>query len=239
LRKGIEAYKKAKVEEAIAHLSETIRLDSTNAQAYYFRGLAHGLKVQDKKEELSDFNEAIRLNPNYAEAYRQRGWSHLMHSQTDKSLKDLSEALRIEAKDDKALWMRAYVYYEVKEYAKAKMDCEEAIRLNPKNPSAHSVLARILACCPEDKMRDGEIAVKNATKACELMSWKYPAYIDLLALAYAEAGQFEDAVKWEKKALEIAGEGLVAETEKKRFKGHLRSFEQRKPVRITSLRTGE
>ena len=50
--------------------------------------------------------------------------------------------------------------------------------------------------------RDGKRAVAVATKLGELTEWKNPDALDTMAAAYAEAGQFDDAVKWEKKAME-------------------------------------
>lgn len=60
-----------------------------------------------------------------------------------------------------------------------------------------------MATCPDAKFRDGPRAVELATKAGELSSWRLPSLIDTLAAAYAEDGRFDDAKKWESKAIEI------------------------------------
>jgi serine/threonine protein kinase len=50
--------------------------------------------------------------------------------------------------------------------------------------------------------RDGARAVEVATKACELAGYNDPFLLDTLAAAYAEVGNFSDAVKWQAQALE-------------------------------------
>ena len=53
-------------------------------------------------------------------------------------------------------------------------------------------------------MRDGEEAVKLATKACELTRYRNPAALDVPAAAYAAAGRYPEAVQWGQVALGIA-----------------------------------
>jgi tetratricopeptide (TPR) repeat protein len=72
------------------------------------------------------------------------------------------------------------------------------------SPSGYNGAAWILATHPAAELRNGARAVELATKACELTKWKDASYLDTLAAAYAERGQFDKAVEWQEKAVSLA-----------------------------------
>jgi tetratricopeptide (TPR) repeat protein len=86
-------------------------------------------------------------------------------------------------------------------YAEAEEAYLGAIQAQPASAPAYDALARLLATCPDDKARDGKRAVEYATTACERTGWKDPLCLDTMAAAYAEAGQFEQAVYYQTRAL--------------------------------------
>jgi hypothetical protein len=47
------------------------------------------------------------------------------------------------------------------------------------------------------------LAVADAKKACELGNWELGSHIDTLAAAYAEAGGFTSAVRYQEQAIGI------------------------------------
>jgi tetratricopeptide (TPR) repeat protein len=114
------------------------------------------------------------------------------------------------------------------EYAKAVAAYEEVIRLNPDDEDGYDSLARLLATCPEDSIRDGQRAVELATKACELSGWKVAEILSTLAAAHAECGHFDEAVKWQKKALKI---GFGDEDDTDAARSQLKLYQAGKPYR--------
>ncbi len=87
-------------------------------------------------------------------------------------------------------------------------------------------LSWILATSSNDKIRNGERAVELATRACELTEWENDGFLDTLASAYAEAGDFDSAIEYQTKALKLAEEKNTEE-----YRKRLKLFRGRKPYR--------
>ncbi|MGE5137979.1 MAG: tetratricopeptide repeat protein, partial [Rudaea sp.] len=87
---------------------------------------------------------------------------------------------------------------------KALRDADTARGLDPKLAPAYGARAAVWATCPDEKVRDGKKAIASALRACELSEWKDWFQLSALAAAYAESGDFKQAIAWTTKAREIA-----------------------------------
>lgn len=97
--------------------------------------------------------------------------------------------------------------------------------------------AWFLATCPEQSQRDGRQAVKLATKACEQSGWQNANEMGTLAAAYAESGDFANAIKYQEKAISMIKGDFPDPAQMKEM---LALFRQRKPYRelVTEPSTG-
>src|SRR5262249_8574963 len=140
---------------------------------------------------------------NYFDAYLNRGRAYYFRKDYDRALADLNQAIRLDGAKDIAYVYRGLTFDKTKVYAKASADYCTAIRLNPDSYYGYDNLGWLLATCPDARERNGKQAVLDATKACELTLWKDFYCLGTLAAAYAEIGEFDKAVEWQKKSLEI------------------------------------
>lgn len=215
--RGVAWHAQKDYDKAIHDYTEAIRLRAAYSLGYVNRGNSWTAK-KNYVRAIKDFDEAIRLDPKYTTAYNERGLAWNFKKDYDQAIKDYSEAIRQDPKYAQAFLNRGNVYRSKKEFALAVHDYEEAVRFDPKLVGAHERLAWTLATCHDEKVRDGKKAVEQATKACELTAWKLPGYLSTLAAAHAEAGNFEQATRYQKQALENSDyERLNGERDRQRL----------------------
>ena len=214
-------------DQAIRDYSEALRLDPSDARNYNNRGIAYKAK-KAYDQAIGDYSTAIRLDPSLSDAYFGRGNAYKAKKQYDQAVSDYSQAIRLDPQWPDPYFNRALAHQAVRGYEQAAGDYREVIRLDPKDADACSNLAWLLATCPEGRIRDGSRAVEYATKACELTSWQASYHLASLSVACAEIGKFEEAIKWQRKALESS---QYEREEGKEARRRIQLFEEGRPYR--------
>jgi eukaryotic-like serine/threonine-protein kinase len=114
-------------------------------------------------------------------------------------------------------------------YQESRQLIDEAIKLLPANEwQVRNSLAWFLATARYDEIRDGARALEMATRACELTGYETATTVDTLAAAYAEVGDFENAVRWSVKTLELTSDAA----KRSEFKRRLENYRQGQPWRM-------
>ena len=145
------------------------------------------------------------------------------------AIADYTQVLQIAPKSERVFYRRSAAYMAKGDYGNAIADLNQAIQINPKYEAAYNDLAWLLATSPQDGLRDGKKAVEYATQACQLSEWKSRATIDTLAAAYAETGDFENAIKLENKILSMP---QLPPASAANAQSRLKLYELREPYRM-------
>ncbi|MGE5194134.1 MAG: tetratricopeptide repeat protein [Deltaproteobacteria bacterium] len=227
--RGMARNEKSEHDKAIKDFNEAIRVDSRFAPAFFNRGMAWSAKNEYDKA-IQDFDAVLALDPKDDAALFNRGVAWSKKGDLDKAIRDFDASIRLDDAFAPAFVFRGEARAARKEYDKALKDYDAAIRVDPKDGAGLNGKAWILATCPDKKYRDGKKAVELATMACELTKYNEADFLDTLSCAHAEAGRFDEAVKWQKKAL--ADPDFVKDLDSD-ARAKLKLFEQKKPYRDT------
>ncbi|MGO9597505.1 MAG: tetratricopeptide repeat protein [Isosphaeraceae bacterium] len=226
--RGAALSRKRDLDGAIYDYGRVIELDPKSAWAHFERGNAW-LAKGELGNAINDYNKATALNPRHAAAFYNRGNARAAQHAYDNAIADYDEAIRYDPKYAVAHLNRGIASAGKHDYDKAIADYNKSIDLDPKNAKAYNERAWLWATCPDKKYRDGKKAIESATRSCELTDWKVDQFLDTLAAAYAESGDFDAAVKWQEKAI-----GLLTKDSdqyRKDFEAHLTLYRAKKPYR--------
>ncbi len=226
--RGAAYFGKGDFDNSIEDFSRAIRLNPTNDTLYLNRGtLYRGKRECDKA--IKDINQTLRLNRTNAAAFRERAAIYNSKHAWHKAIGDWDKALKLNPKNPLNTFSfdaRGWAHFMTGQFGKAANDYQNALQINPTNHSAYNNLAWLRATCPESAMRNGKEAVKAAIQACELTNWERRDYIDTLAAAHAEEGDFEKALKYQDQAISMKG---ITEGERKDMQRRRSLYEQRRP----------
>jgi tetratricopeptide (TPR) repeat protein len=178
------------------------------------------------REALNGDSEWIRKHPSDPKGWNHRGVVWHERGDYDKAINDFTEAIRLQP-NHHAYTNRGRAWTAKREYGLALDDYDAALLLDPNNAVALNNAAWLRATCPEREYRDGTRAVEHANAACALSDWKSSPDLDTLAAAYAESGDYQNASKWQQKALEL----MTNQSEIVSAKRRLELYKARRPYR--------
>jgi len=220
-----------RLDEAVKDLDEAVKLDPDDLGLVLMRARVYetmgkfGAAAQDVATmlKIEPDNRLLKLQ-----------WAIYLNAdnQSRQAIGVFDEVLSADPQNDVALRGRADAYLNVGEHRKAVADYEVVIKMVPDDAGVLNNFAWVLATSPDDGLRNGKRAVEMALKAAELTQNGQAHILSTLAAAYAETGDFDNAVKWSEKSVEL-GEKDIAE----QLKQELDSYRQRKPWREIKAET--
>ncbi|HUI08239.1 MAG TPA: tetratricopeptide repeat protein [Verrucomicrobiae bacterium] len=192
-----------KTGEAIAHFEQAVRLKPDYAEAHQDLGvaLAHLGRVL---EAMAQWEQALRLRPDFPEAHCNLGNALQRAGKIEEAIAHYEQAVRLNPDYPEAHCSLGNALEQTGRLPEAMGHWEQALREKPDYPEAQNNLAWLMATRAPAEGGDPVRAVTLAERACELTNNRVAAYLDTLAIAYAAAGRFNDAIAAAQKAIGLA-----------------------------------
>lgn len=187
LEKGKVALSNKKLGDSYDFLTKSISLDSSNFEAFYYRGLVF-IYLNRFGEAVVDFTKSLQHNKDFPDAYNNRGLAYSYLDELDSAFDDFTKAIELDPRFSEAYMNRGSAYLSNESYEYAKKDFAMAEKLNPKNPELHFQKGRLNYIREEF-----DLSIKEFTKAIEL-GLKSPKIYYNRANAYVKNNQFDKAV---------------------------------------------
>jgi tetratricopeptide (TPR) repeat protein len=211
------------------HFLQALRIQPENDLAHKNLGRI-ALSRRDWPSAAYHFRGHLRRQPENAESHRQLGFALMMQGQWQEASTCFREAIRLQPEGIAYHHNLAYVLYQLGQTAVARSEYQEALRLSPSWPRVCLQTAWLQATDPDPQRRRGELALINAEKVRQALGDKDARILDVLAVSYAEAGRYPEAVAAAEKALvraRVDGKGDLADAIALR----LQLYKQNRPFR--------
>ena len=187
--------------EALTLLEQAVAGDARSAAAQNHLGVVLE-RLGRAQEALARYQTPVQVKPELAEAWTGLGLLHAKSGRMGEALVAFKKAAGLRPNDAEALMRAGLAAANLQLAELAVRYLREAIRLRPDWPPPMNTLAWLLATHPDAAARNGGEAVKLARRACELLEFENPLYLDVLGAALAEFGNFGEARAMAKQALQ-------------------------------------
>ena len=189
--------------EAMNYFAIAQRIRPTFPDTYYSVGVALMMRG-NSPDAAANFAEALRLKPNFPEARLNFAVTLQALGRLDESIENYRLFLQTEPNSfqghlglGNALMTRGRAREAIEHF-------RTALQLEPDSAAAMARLAWILATHKDAAVRNGPEAVRLSEQACRLTNTNDVQTVNTVGAAYAEVGQFEQAIAKTDQALEMA-----------------------------------
>ena len=165
------------------------------------RAIRYALRA-DAYAKQGELGRAIDDYERATTSYRGAAWIHALRAialrragEFQGALESYNEAISLEPDNPDYLIGRSWLLNNAGDYQGALASYDEAIRLDTENAVYLIARAWLLSTAPDDDIRNGPLAIIDTLAAIELESDIPGVFLDTLAAAYAEDGNFEKAVE--------------------------------------------
>jgi tetratricopeptide (TPR) repeat protein len=214
---------------AVEEFQEALRLSPDFSAAHYALGVLHD-EAGAYEQAIGSFSAALASEPGNVDARLGLANALRRSGQLERSLSEYERLLKVDSGAVTARFGYAAALVRLNRYRDAVTWLAEAMTSYPNELAFARAAARVLAAAPDSRVRDGGRAMAIA----RALQSRQPPTIELaeiMAMAAAETGQYGDAVRWQRQAIEAAAGGSRRDLAE-RMAGNLKLYEQGRPCRM-------
>ena len=183
--------------------SDAVAKRPQNARAHYNLGVTLALPGR-VEEAIGHFEQAVRIKPDYVDAHYNLDLALVRLGRLPEAIDQYEQVLRIKPDFVKARYSLGNTLVRLGRLTEAIEQYEQALRIKPNYAEVENNLAWLLATLAPADGGDPARAVTLAERACKLTNNQAAEDLDTLAVAYAAAGRFSDAITAAQKAIGLA-----------------------------------
>jgi tetratricopeptide (TPR) repeat protein len=188
-------------------------------------------------EAISLLQSAVDLRPDNSPAHENLAKALLKKGDVSNALIHYHKLLELQPDNIEVHNIVGTVLVQQRRVREGVEEWQKVLAIQPDNGNALSNLAWVYATSPDDSLRDGTKAVQLAEQAMHISGRRIPIIFRTLAAAYAENGQFSQAIQTAQEAFELAnsqGNSALAAD----LQGNIVLYQERQPLRDSSLTNG-
>jgi Flp pilus assembly protein TadD len=194
---------KGQTDEAILHCERAVHMQPTDPDARVSLGNALFQKGRID-EAIAHYQKAMMLHPDHFLARYSLGHALLEKGELDGAIQVCRSALLLRPSDADCHTTLAIALEEKGNPAEAIQHYQKSLELAPKSVPTLTNLAWLLATSQDASLRNGPKAVELAGQADRLAGGTNTLVLRTLAAAYAENGEFANAIRTARSAMQLA-----------------------------------
>jgi len=218
--------------QAITLLNKAIAINPTNGHYILIRGI-YLANIGKTNDAFKDFERALEISPNYTDAYLKRASIHLENNNINAAFSNIAFALKLEQDYYITYIYAGLAFLKTDAFGKALKCFNVAIKKNPTYPFSYLYRGIVYESLNMTNMAINDyehfLTYRSDLEVMNTLAWLYltdrnfknvnrgfafaeiivnssrkPMYLDTLACAYAEKGNFNKATELEKEAYNIS-----------------------------------
>jgi protein O-mannosyl-transferase len=209
---GVALDAEGRFEEAVNVYRQAEQAGSRRVEVHNNLGNVLGI-LGRHAESLAEYSQAIHLESTNADAHAAVGRQLAAIGRYNEALRELLTSEKLNPNSTAAHVETAKVLFKLGRDAEGLAEFRAALRLQPNNFEILATTAHYLAANENAAARDGKTAIALALKANDFSGHVQPMVFDILGMAFAENGDFTDAVTCAQHALDLAHDLHMSDAE--------------------------